>query len=254
MKKLILVFMSLIMVFSLAACGGGEEAAAEKKELIVGTEAGYAPFEYIGDNGEVVGVDVDIMNAIAEKLGRKLVIKNMSFDGALAAVESGKVDIVAAAVTVTEERKEKMDFSESYVESAEVVVVASANPAVDSTDPKGMEGKVIGVQQGTTADLWASDEANVMPSEVKRYNQIAQGAEDLKNGKIDIIIMDQLPAEELIKSSDGVFSIVEGDPVLVEKTALALPKGSDLLKSVNEVIVELKEEGKIQEFINKHTE
>lgn len=259
MKKIKLITILALMTFVLVACGtkddtsstgeGSDTGSDTNGELIVGTEAGFAPYEYMEGN-EVVGIDMDIAQAIADSMGKKLVIKNMEFQGALLAVQKGKVDLVIAGVSVDDERKKVMDFSNDYVSSTEVVVVNKENPTVAGIDD--LDGKVIGVQQGNIADFYVSNEDNVKAKEVKRYTKFAQASEDLKNGKIDCIVMDQYPAEELVESNDSL-TILDG--VLFEdKYAVALKKGNkELLEQVNTVIDQLIADGKIEEFTANHT-
>ena len=249
-KKVAGILLAGTMMISMAACGGKEEGAKSEK-LIVGTEAGFAPYEYMKGN-EVVGIDMDIAKAIADEMGKELEIKNMDFDGALAAVQSGKVDFVAAGVSISPEREEAMDFSNEYVNSTEVIVVNKENPAVTPAGEElagsDLDGKVVAVQQGNIADIWVSNKDNCNPKEVKRYTKFAQAAEDLKNGKIDCIVMDQYPAEELVAANDTLTTL---DGTLFEdKYAIAVKKGNkELLDEINKVIDKLVEEGKIEEFI-----
>lgn len=278
MKKVFLftnVFiLSLALLFGLTACGG--EKGGDKKEgdsgttteenkdaqedregkddgasepLIVGTEAGFAPFEYVGENGEVVGVDIEIAQAIADKLGRELQIKNMSFDGALLEVQNGKIDLVAAGVNITEERKKKMDFSEPYYKSGQVAVVNAETPAVTDIKEGAFEGKILGAQLGTTGDIWATK--NAKAAEIRTYKQLAVAITDLQQNKIDAIIMDDVAASEMVASTNGTVKVLDGK-IIEEETALALPKDSELMPVVNEVIKEMKEEGKIDELFKKH--
>lgn len=254
-KKVAGILLAGIMMISMAACGGKEEGAKSKK-LIVGTEAGFAPYEYMKGN-EVVGIDMDIAKAIADEMGKELEIKNMDFDGALAAVQSGKVDFVAAGVSISPEREEAMDFSNEYVNSTEVIVVNKENPAVTPAGEElagsDLDGKVVAVQQGNIADIWVSNKDNCNPKEVKRYTKFAQAAEDLKNGKIDCIVMDQYPAEELVAANDTLTTL---DGTLFEdKYAIAVKKGNkELLDKINKVIDKLVEEGKIEEFTANHVQ
>ena len=244
MKKKLGLLAILVMTSSLlVGCKGKDE-----NTLIVGTEAGFAPYEYMVGN-DVVGIDMDIAQAIADYLGKELVIKNMDFDGALLAVETGKVDMVAAGVSVTEERKENMDFSIDYVDSREVVVVNAEEPSVANVDD--LDGKVIGVQQGNIADFHVEEEIDA--GEIKRYTRFAQAAEDLKNRRIDCIVMDELPAEELVASNPELVIL---DGVLFEdKYAIAVQKGNkELLNEINTVIEQLKKDGKIEEFTANHTQ
>ncbi|WP_434310441.1 transporter substrate-binding domain-containing protein [Hominifimenecus sp. rT4P-3] len=222
-------------------------------KLIVGTEAGFAPYEYLSGD-QVVGVDMDIAKAIADKLGLELEIQNMDFDGALAAVQQGKVDLVAAGVSVDPDRAKVMDFSDNYVDSTEVVVVNAASPALSEPTADALKDKTVGVQQGNIADLWVSNADNASPKEVVRYTKFAQAAEDLKNSKIDCIVMDELPAKELVESSNGALQILEGDPLFVDQYAIAVQKGNaDLQTAINVVIKELKDTGKLDEIIASHS-
>lgn len=254
-KKVAGILLAGTMMISMAACGGKEEGAKSEK-LIVGTEAGFAPYEYMKGN-EVVGIDMDIARAIADEMGKELEIKNMDFDGALAAVQSGKVDFVAAGVSISPEREEAMDFSNEYVNSTEVIVVNKENPAVTPAGEElagsDLDGKVVAVQQGNIADIWVSNKDNCNPKEVKRYTKFAQAAEDLKNGKIDCIVMDQYPAEELVAANDTLTTL---DGTLFEdKYAIAVKKGNkELLDEINKVIDKLVEEGKIEEFTANHVQ
>ena len=254
-KKVAGILLAGTMMISMAACGGKEEGAKSEK-LIVGTEAGFAPYEYMKGN-EVVGIDMDIAKAIADEMGKELEIKNMDFDGALAAVQSGKVDFVAAGVSISPEREEAMDFSNEYVNSTEVIVVNKENPALTPAGEElagsDLDGKVVAVQQGNIADIWVSNKDNCNPKEVKRYTKFAQAAEDLKNGKIDCIVMDQYPAEELVAANDALTTL---DGTLFEdKYAIAVKKGNkELLDEINKVIDKLVEEGKIEEFTANHVQ
>ncbi|NLJ96785.1 MAG: amino acid ABC transporter substrate-binding protein [Clostridiales bacterium] len=243
MKKRVIsmAVMSIMSILLLVGCG------SKKETIIVGTEAGFAPYEYM-DGNDVVGIDMDIAREIADYLGKDLEIKNMEFQSALVAVQNGTVDFVAAGVSVDEERLEKMDFSIDYVNSTEVVVVNKANPMVSSVDD--LDGKIVAVQQGNIADFWV--EENIDAKEIKRYTKFAQAAEDLKNNKIDCIVMDQFPAEDMVATNPELIIL---DGVLFEdKYAIAVKKGNkELLDDINTVIQKLKDEGKIEEFTAKHT-
>ena len=253
MKKVISLVLVGAMALSFAACGskkdeGNKDEGSDK--LIVSTEAGFAPYEYMkGD--EVVGIDMDIAKAIADEMGKELEIKNMDFDGALLAVQQGKADFVAAGVSVNPEREEVMDFSHDYVNSTEVVVVNKEAPAVSSVED--LNGKVIAVQQGNIADIWVSNTENCEAKEVKRYTKFAQAAEDLKNKKVDCIVMDQFPAEELV-SANPELEVLEGT-LFEDKYAIGVKKGNkELLEKINTVIDKLIEEGKVEEFTANHVQ
>lgn len=245
MKKIAAVLLTMILTVSLVGCGSKKD----DDTLIVGTEPGFAPYEFM-DGNQVVGIDMDIAQAIADAMGKKLEIKTMDFDGALVAVQQGKVDLVLAGVSVSEERKEVMDFSKEYVNSTEVVVVNGDKPTVASIDD--LNDKIIGVQQGNIADSYVSNEDNVVAKEVKRYTKFNQAAEDLKNGKIDCIVMDQYPAEELV-AANPTLKILDGT-LFEDKYAIAIKKGNtELLNEVNEILDHLIADGKIEEFTAKYT-
>lgn len=245
MKKRVisLITTTLITAALFAGCKKNDDA------LIVGTEAGFAPYEYMkGDR--VVGIDMDIAQAIADSMGKDLVIKNMDFKGALLAVQKGTVDLVAAGVSVDEDRAKVMDFSIDYVDSTEVVVVNKENPSVATVDNEGLAGKIIGVQQGNIADFYV--EENIDYKEIKRYTLFSQATEDLKNRKLDCIIMDQYPAEDLVKSNPEL--VVLDGTLFQDKYAIAVKKGNkELLDKINTVIQELKDNKKIEEFTANHT-
>ncbi len=219
-------------------------------KLIVGTEAGFAPYEYLVGN-EVKGIDMDIAQAIADALGVELEVQNMDFDGALLAVQQGKVDIVAAGVSVSEEREEVMDFSVKYVDSKDVILVNKADPKVEESSADALEGKVVGVQQGNIADLWVSE--NASPKSVQRYTKFVQAAQDLLNGKIDCIVMDEAPALELVASNDGL-EILAGDALFEDSYAVAIKKDNEQMKAaVDAVITQLQESGQMDEIIASHS-
>ncbi len=249
MKKLMTFFLCAAMTLSFAACSK-EDASAQgsSDKIYVGTEAGFAPYEYMSGD-QVVGVDMDIAQAIADAVGKELVIKNMDFDGALNAVQQGQVDFVAAAVSVDEERQKVMDFSHNYVDSSDVVVV-NANADTVKTN-EDIADKVIGVQQGNIADIWVTD--NYPDAEVKRYTKFVQAAEDLKNNKIDAIVMDLYPAQELVAANPELKILDEENPLFVDQYAIAVKKGNqELLDKINEVIDGLIADGKIEEFTANH--
>lgn len=276
MKKLTAIVFSLVLSLSLAACGTkndstakegqteqqtgekGQDTNTEGGTLIVGTEAGFAPYEYM-EGDKIVGVDMDIAEAIAVSMGKTLEIKNMDFDGALAAVQSGKIDMVAAGVSITEEREKVMDFSAKYVDSTDVIVVNKQSPAVSSAEE--LEGKTIGVQQGNVADNWVSDPENVKDATIKRYTKFVQAAEDLKNNKIDAIVMDVYPAEELVAANEELVIVKEDNSkedssyveVFSDSYAIAVKKGNtELLEKINAVIEELQSSKEMEQIIARH--
>ena len=227
-----------------AAMAGCSNSTGGK--LIMATEPGFAPYEYTSGN-DVVGIDVDIANEIAKELGMELEVQTMDFDGALLAVQQGKVDFAAACISVTPERQEVMDFSIEYATSKQVIVVQKGNETIKG--PDDLTGKKIAVQMSTVADFYVTDDLKMEPS---RYTKYVQAAEDLKSNKVDCIIMDELPAKEMVKANDTL-TIVEKE-VFTDKYALAFKKGNtELEEKINKILQKLIDDGKINEFTINHT-
>lgn len=221
----------------------------EAGKLVMLTNAEFAPYEYIGSSNEVEGIDVDICQAIADELGVELEVNNLDFDGLIPALLGGKGDLVAAGMTVDPERAESVDFSEPYADAKQLIVVTKESPKVSGTDD--LAGKTIGVQLGTTGDFYVSNE--VEGANVKQYKVPTEAGLDLVNGKLDAIVIDKLPAENLAASNDKLTTLeMSSDD---EQYAIALLKGDDeLMEVVNRIIKKLQEEGKIAEFTTKHVE
>lgn len=235
-KVLLLVFMLIFLV----GCGKNEN------ELIMVTEAGFAPYEYY-DNGEIVGVDVDIANEIAKEMGKKLVVKDVAFDSIINEVKTGKADFGTAGISYSDERAEEVDFSVNYSVSKQVVIVKE-NSAITST--KDIDNKKIAVQLGSIADTYVTD--NYKNAEIVRQKKYLAAIEDLKSDKVDAVVMDELPAKEIISSNNGL-KILEGS-LANDSYGMVVKKGnSELLNIINKVLNRLKEEGKIEEFVIKHT-
>lgn len=235
-KVLLLVFMLIFLV----GCGKNEN------ELIMVTEAGFAPYEYY-DNGEIVGVDVDIANEIAKEMGKKLVVKDVAFDSIINEVKTGKADFGAAGISYSDERAEEVDFSVNYSVSKQVVIVKE-NSSITST--KDIGNKKIAVQLGSIADTYVTD--NYKNAEIVRQKKYLAAIEDLKSDKVDAVVMDELPAKEIINSNSGL-KILEGS-LANDSYGMVVKKGnSELLNIINKVLNRLKEEGKIEEFVIKHT-
>ena len=243
MKKVISVVLACACVFSFAACGSksdsskSDSAKSDKKEkLVMATNAEFPPFEYY-DGDEVVGIDAEFAAAIADKLGMDLKIEDMAFDSIVPAVQSGKADIGAAGMTVTEDRATQVDFSDSYYTGVQVIIVTDDS---DITGPDDLKGKKIGVQQGTTGDIYSTDDFG--DDNVERFNKGMEAVQALQQGKIDAVIIDNQPAKTFVEENEGLKIL---DTSYVEEDyALAIKKGNDdLVKKVNDAIKELKEDG-----------
>ena len=238
MKKFMLLVMSILL---LTGC------KRDDNKLILATEAGFAPYEYYQD-GEIVGVDIDIAREIATSLGKELVIKDVSFDFIINEIKSGKSDIGAAGMSITKERLEEVDFSVEYAVSNQVVIVPM-DSKITSIDQ--ISNQRIAVQLGTVADSYVNE--NYKDATVIRQKKYLSMVEDLKAGKVDLIIMDLLPASEIVKSNDGLKILDEY--LFTDKYGMAIKKGNkELLDKVNDVLTRLMSEGKIEEYTIKHTQ
>ena len=198
MKKLVSVLLVAACSVSLVACGGKKEEekkAEEDKTLVMATNAEFPPYEYY-EGEEVVGIDVDIAKAVAEELGMELKIEDMAFDSVIPAVSSGKADIALAGLTVTDERKENLNFTDTYAKATQVIIVKEDSAIAG---PDDLEGKKIGVQLGTTGDLYASD---IKDAEVEQYNKGFEAVQATMQGKIDAVIIDSEPAKEFVAEAE----------------------------------------------------
>ena len=241
MKKIALL-LAVVLVAMMAVTG-----CSSKKTLKMATEAGFAPYEYYED-GKIVGVDVDIANEIAKELGMELEVIDMEFNSITTSVNTGKADFGGAGMSITEERLKEVDFTVEYATSRQVVVVLDSN--TDIATPQDIDGKNVGVQLGTTADMYIADE---MPNvTLSQFNKYAEAVEALKIGRIDAIVMDALPAEELVAANEGT-KILDGE-LFTDSYAFCVKKGNtEMLDAINKVLNRLIEEGKIDEFTLNHT-
>ncbi|MEF9983015.1 MAG: ABC transporter substrate-binding protein [Oscillospiraceae bacterium] len=248
MKKIKLLSAVLASLLLFTACGNKDvnsSSDTSQKEIIMATEAGFAPYEYY-DGDKIIGVDVDIANEIAKAMGAKLKIVDMDFGAIITAVDTGKATFGAAGLSVTPERAKQVDFSIEYAISQQVILVNNDSKINGEDD---LSGKTIGCQLGTVADLYIADMENAKGQQYVKY---ADAANDLLNGRIDAIVMDKLPAENLIKTHTDI-KILE-KPLFTDKYALAIKKGdSQTLEAVNTALQKLIDEGKIEEFTINHT-
>lgn len=262
MKKAAAICMTLAMVVSLSAGftsladdQTALERVLEKGKLVVATDAAWPPFEYMeGEN--VVGVDLDIAKDIADGLGVDLEIINVSFDSLSMYLENGEADLALAAITVTEDRADAMEFSEPYCESSQYIVVKEDNDDVKSIDD--LAGYTVGVHLGTTGDFLISDEVNMgvlagSGASVQQYKDLTIAAMGLNAGDVQAVVCDKQLAENLCTVNDGLkcFEAVYADGSSTqEEYAVAAAKGeTDLIAKVNEIIVPLKEDGTIDQYI-----
>lgn len=244
MKKII----SFILVMMLVLCGMA--VAEEKPTLVMGTNAEFPPYEYYEGN-EIVGIDAEIAAAVCEKLGYELVIEDMAFDSIITSVQSGKIDFGMAVMTVTEERQQSVNFSESYATGVQVVIVTE-DSEITSVDDLFNGGYAIGVQLATTGDLYATwDLEDEGLGTVERYNKGADAVEALKNGKVDCVIIDNEPAKAFVAANEGL--VILGTEYAVEEYAACFSfDNEDLMDDFNAALAELKEDGTIDAIIAKY--
>lgn len=241
MKKLTKIILLLLLVGMLCGC-----TKQKKEELVLVTEAGFAPYEYY-ENGEVVGVDIDIAKEIAKRMNRKLVVKDISFDFLINEVKSGKADFAAAGLSVTEERKQEVDFTKLYAASNQVVVVRKDSGITKVSD---IYNKRIVAQLGTVADLYVSE--NLKDATLVTHKKYLSAVEDVKAKKADCLVMDEAPAKEIVKQNPELMIL---DEVLFQdKYGMIVKKGNtELLNEMNSILTDLMEEGKIDEYMIKHS-
>jgi polar amino acid transport system substrate-binding protein len=234
MKKYIIL---LVITLLLTGCSNRDD------KLIMATEASFAPYEYYSD-GEIKGIDVDIMREVAKRLGKELKIKDVAFDSIIAEVKTGKSDVGAAGISYTEERAKQVDFSIQYIESNQVIVVKKNS---NINGPEDLKNIKVAVQLGTVADSTLSDEYPTVT--LVREKKFIAAIQDLKDNKVSAVVMDYLPATKLIDSSLKILD----EPVATDAYSVIVDKGNiELLDIINEVILELKEKGEIDKYLLKH--
>lgn len=235
MKKKFLILILLLLV----GCQKRED------KLIMATEAGFAPYEYYSD-GKIVGVDIDIAREIAKELNKKLIVKDVAFDSIITEVKTGKSDIGAAGISYTEERSKQVDFSNNYTTSKQVAIIKKYS---DIQNKKQIKNKKIAVQLGSIADTFVTDE--YPKAKIIRQKKYLAAIQDLKDGKVDLVVMDELPAKRILYENQDLKMLDE--PLTIDSYGIIVDKeNKKLLNKINKVINRLKEEGKIEEFIIYH--
>ena len=222
-----------------------ELTTVEAGKLTMATNATFPPYEMTTDSGEIEGIDVDTAKAIAEKLGLELQIDDMDFDAALLSVQQGKADIVMAGVTVTDERKAVMDFSDSYATGIQSIIVPEGS---DITSPDDLAGKKIGTQRGTTGYIYCSDDFG--DDAVVAYDDGLTAVQALKNGQVDAVVIDNAPATEYVAANPGL--VILDTSYAEEDYAIGMAKGSALEDAVNAALEELKADGTLQSIVDKY--
>ena len=265
MKKLSIAMLSMALAGSmlLTGCGGGNNQAAGENDsadtqqsetaentdggvLRMGTNATFPPYEYVDENNEVAGIDADIAAAIAEKLGMELEITDMAFDSLIPALQSDTIDIVLAGMTVDPERAEQVNFTDSYATGVQVIIVPEGS---DIASPDDLEGKNIGVQTGTTGDLYCTDDYG--QEFVKQFDNGPLAVAALVNGQVDCVVIDNEPAKNYVAANQGL-KILDTAYANEEYAAAIAKDNTELFEQVNAAIQELKEDGTIDSIIEKY--
>ena len=289
MKKYFALLLAGVMALSLAACGGSssapaapaetqkeeaaaeapaeekaeaeapaaEEAAAEIKTVEAGklhmaTNAAFPPYEMISDNGGFEGIDVEIATQIAQKLGLELVVDDMEFGSVITSVQGGKSDIAMAGLTVTEERKQNVDFTESYATGVQVIIVPEGSD-IQTVDDLAND-KMIGVQDGTTGYIYCSspvEDGGYGEDHVTSYPNGAMAIEALKGGKVDAVVIDNEPAKAFVQANAGL-KILDTE-YIIENYAIGVSKDNNGLRdAVNNALKELIADGSVKLIVDKY--
>ncbi|HIQ74436.1 MAG TPA: basic amino acid ABC transporter substrate-binding protein [Candidatus Cottocaccamicrobium excrementipullorum] len=245
------------------AAEGGDSAAEETEAaedeteasggtLVMATNAEFPPYEYhdssqVGPDGsDIVGIDAEIAGAIADQMGMDLVIEDIAFDSLIPELQSGKADFVAAGMTVTEDRLVNVDFSDTYATAVQSVIVTNDSDIASVDD---LAGKKIGVQQGTTGDLYATDDFG--DENVDRYPKGVDAVQALVQGKVDAVIIDNEPAKVFVGDNEGLKLL--DTAYAEEEYAIAVKKGNtELLDQINAAIAELKDSGELESIVAKY--
>lgn len=259
MKKLLSLIAVLMMAtIAFTGCGqtndtdsntnsGTDTAASTAKEsLVMGTNAAFPPYEFVDDNGTIVGIDAEIAAAVAEKLNMELTIKDMEFDSLIPAVQAGSIDIALAGMTVTDERLESVNFSDSYAKGVQVVIVKEDSTIKTIDD---LSDKMIGVQSGTTGDIYCTDDYG--QDHVKQFSNGALAVAALMNGQVDCVIIDNEPAKNFVKANTGL-KILDTSYADEDYAAAIAKDNTELLEKVNNALAELKASGKLDEIVAKY--
>ena len=269
--------MAVVMALGLSACGGSNSAASSSAagsvsgsasgsvsngdaafttvtpgKLTMSTNASFPPYEMVADDGSFEGIDIEVAGAIAQKLGLELQVDDMGFDAALQAAQTGKSDMVMAGVTVTEERQAVMDFSNSYANGVQVVIVKEDSP-IQTVDDLA-NANMIGCQMGTTGYIYCSDtpeNGGFGEDHVTPYDDGAAAVQALMNGQIDAVVIDNMPAQEYVAANPGL-KILDGE-FTNEDYAIGVAKGNTaLLDAINDALEELTADGTIQSIVDKY--
>lgn len=251
MKKVLMFVMAAIMLCSmvLTGCGGESDktVAKEDKVLRVGTEPAFAPFEFPKENSnELTGFDVELLQAIGKQMGYKVEVSGMGFDALIPALNAGNIDVAVAGITITDERKQVVSFSQPYYTSGLIVMVKKDNKDVKSIDD--LKGKRIAAQIGTTGEMKAR---SVEGAIVTTFNTQDEAALELKNGGVDAVVGDLPVMEYYLAQGGSKFAMTVGEKMDAEPYGIAVKKGSKLAADIDKAMNELKSNGEFDKIYNK---
>lgn len=246
MKKVLSIVLAITLValiaVGFASCKGNKE---EKQTLVMATNAEFPPYEF-HEGDKIVGIDAEIAQAIADKLGMELKIEDVAFDSIIPGVQAGKYDMGMAGMTVTDERLQSVNFSTSYAKGVQVVIVKEGSDIKTVDD---LEGKKIGVQTSTTGDIYASDDFG--EENVTKYDNGAVAVQALLSGKVDCVIIDNEPAKSYVAANEGL-SILETSYVEEDYAICFNKDNTDLQDKVNKALEELIADGTVKSIVDKY--
>ena len=255
MKKIIkisAVILALDMALgSLCACGNGTstENPSATEKLVMATNASFPPYEFVDDNGEFAGIDVEIAGLIAEKLGLTLEIQDVDFGSIIGGVQTGKFDIGMAGMTVTEERLQNVNFSTSYAKGVQVIIVPEDSEIQSFDDLAAKEDVIIGVQQNTTGHIYMSDDLG--EDHIIKYNTGNDAVQALVTGKVDAVVIDNEPAKSYVAANEGL-KILETAYKTEDYAICVAKENTALLENINAALADLTADGSIDAIIAKY--
>ena len=247
-KKIMGLFILGVMILSLGLVGCGKQEAPKAKVLKVGTEAGFAPFEFQDEaTKEYTGFDIDLIKAIGKQMGYEVQVQNMGFDGLIPALEANNIDLAISGMTITEERSKKVSFSKPYYKSGLTMVVKSDNTTIKSF--KDLEGKKIAVQLGTTG---ADEAKKFKDAQVREFNSAPEAFLELKAGGVDAVVNDKPVNEYYIAKAGGKDVKIVGKPLTAEDYGIAASgKNKELAAQISKALEELKKNGEYEKIYVK---
>ena len=247
-KVLSFILAAMMIVMCFTACGGKNDNV-----LTMATNAEFPPYEFM-ENNEIAGIDAEIAKAIADKLGKELVIENVDFDSLIPGVQTGKYDFVMAGMTVTDERLEQVDFTQTYATGVQVIIVKEDSPIKTADDlfAEGANNK-IGVQLATTGDLYCTwDIEDEGLGKVERFNKGADAVMALTSGKVDCVVIDNEPAKVFVENNKGL-KILDTEYITEDYAAAVSKDNPELLSEIDKALGELIEDGTVAKIIEKYS-